>query len=62
MLKQSERHEVKSVKESEIHVAKSVKSEVSHSSKLSNVLILKQAQAEAAKVKLRYAEKNKQLY
>ena len=57
MIKQSERHEVKSVKESEIHVTKSVKSEVSHSSKLSNVLILKQAQAEAAKVKRRYAEK-----
>ena len=57
MLKQSGRYDVKSVKESEIHVAKSVKSEVSHSSKLSNVLILKHAQAESAKVKLRYAEK-----
>ena len=33
------------------------KSEISHSSKLSNTLILKQAQLEAARVKLRFAEK-----
>ena len=38
-------------------MAKSVKSEFSHASKLSNVLILKQAQTESAKMKLRYAEK-----